>query len=46
MLIGQDLMAGYIGHDGVHYQLYLSESMVFMLEEPKAVCTISVPTTG
>jgi hypothetical protein len=27
----------------VHYQLYVSESMVFMLEEPKAICTIGVP---
>lgn len=46
LVIGQDLMAGYIGHDGVHYQLYVSESMVFKLEEPKAVCTIGVAASG
>lgn len=44
LLIGQDLMAGYTAQDGVHYQLYLSESIVFLLEEPGAVCTISTHT--
>ena len=33
LVIGQDLMAGYIGQDGVHYQLYLSESVVLRLDE-------------
>lgn len=41
LVIGQDLMAGYASQDGVHYHLYVSESMVLMLEEPRAVCTIS-----
>ena len=41
LLIGQDLMAGYIGQDGVHYQLFLSLSLVLMIEEPGAICTIS-----
>ena len=41
LIIGQDLMAGYIGQDGVHYQLYLSESMVLRLDEPRAICTIT-----
>jgi uncharacterized linocin/CFP29 family protein len=41
LIIGQDLMAGYIGQDGVHYQLYLSESVVLRLDEPRAVCTIT-----
>jgi uncharacterized linocin/CFP29 family protein len=41
LLIGQDLMAGYIGQDGVHYQLYLSESVVLRLDEPRAICTIA-----
>jgi uncharacterized linocin/CFP29 family protein len=41
LIIGQDLMAGYIGQDGVHDQLYLTESVVLRLDEPRAVCTIS-----
>jgi uncharacterized linocin/CFP29 family protein len=40
LIIGQDLMAGYIGQDGVHYQLDLSESAVLRLDEPRAICTI------
>jgi uncharacterized linocin/CFP29 family protein len=44
LLIGQDLMAGYIGQDGVHYQLYVSESLVLMVEEPGAICTIGTHT--
>lgn len=46
LLIGQDLMAGYIGQDGVHYQLYVSESLVLMVEEPGAICTISTRTSA
>ncbi|MGH7826287.1 MAG: family 1 encapsulin nanocompartment shell protein [Candidatus Binatia bacterium] len=41
LIIGQDLMAGYASQDGVHYQLYLNESLVLLIEEPGAVCTIS-----
>jgi uncharacterized linocin/CFP29 family protein len=41
LIIGQDLMVGYTGQDGVHYQLYVSESIVLKLEEPRAVCTIT-----
>jgi uncharacterized linocin/CFP29 family protein len=41
LIIGQDLMAGYIDQDGVHYQLYLTESVVLRLDEPRAVCTIT-----
>jgi uncharacterized linocin/CFP29 family protein len=41
LIIGQDLMAGYIGQDGVHYQLYVTESVVLRLDEPRAICTIS-----
>jgi len=40
LVVGQDLMAGYAGQDGIHHQLYLCESLVLMLEEPGAVCTI------
>jgi uncharacterized linocin/CFP29 family protein len=41
LIIGQDLMAGYIGQDGVHYQLYVTESVVLRLDEPRAMCTIT-----
>jgi len=41
LIIGQDLRAGYIGQDGVHYQLYVTESVVLRLDEPRAVCTIT-----
>lgn len=41
MLIqGQDFHTGYVGHDGVHYQLYVNESIVLRIDEPAAVCTI------
>jgi uncharacterized linocin/CFP29 family protein len=40
LIVGQDLRAGYIGQDGIHYQLYVSESVVLRIDEPKAVCTI------
>jgi uncharacterized linocin/CFP29 family protein len=41
LIVGQDLMAGYNGQDGVHYQLYVSESVVLRLDEPRAICTIA-----
>jgi uncharacterized linocin/CFP29 family protein len=41
LIVGQDLMAGYSGQDGVHYQLYVSESVVLRLDEPRAICTIA-----
>jgi hypothetical protein len=43
--MGQDLRAGYIGQDGVHYELYLTESLVLRIDEPKAICTITAQTT-
>ncbi|HEY1796920.1 MAG TPA: family 1 encapsulin nanocompartment shell protein [Stellaceae bacterium] len=43
---GQDLRAGYIGHDGVHYQFYISESIVLRIDSPEAVCTIGVSGQG
>jgi uncharacterized linocin/CFP29 family protein len=45
ILVGQDLRAGYIGQDGIHYQLFLSESLVFRLDDPKAICTLA-PKSG
>ena len=41
LILGQDLEPGYIGQDGVHYQLYLSESIVLRIDEPKAICVIA-----
>ena len=46
LVLGQDLRTGYIGQDGVHYQLYLTESIVLRIDEPQAVCTISATTSG
>jgi len=40
LVLGQDLMAGYANQDGIHYHLYVSESLVFRIDEPKAICTI------
>jgi uncharacterized linocin/CFP29 family protein len=44
LVLGQDLRAGYGSHDGVYYQLFLSESIVLRLDEPDAICTISART--
>jgi len=40
LVLGQDLRVGYAGSDGIHYQLFVSESMVLRLDEPEAVCVI------
>lgn len=39
IVVGQDLRAGFSASDGVHYQMYLSESIVLKLDDPAAVCT-------
>ena len=41
IILGQDLAPGYAAQDGIHYQLYLTESVVFRLDDPQAVCTIA-----
>jgi uncharacterized linocin/CFP29 family protein len=41
LIVGQDLMTGYSNNDGIHHQMFVSESLVFMLEEPGAICTLS-----
>ena len=41
LILGQDLRAGYAGQDGVHYQLYLTESIALRIDEPGAICTIA-----
>lgn len=45
ILVGQDLRAGFIGQDGIHYQMFLSESLVLRLDDPKAICTLA-PKAG
>jgi uncharacterized linocin/CFP29 family protein len=41
LVLGQDLSSGYVGQEGVHYEFYLSESIVFRIDEPRAVCAIA-----
>jgi uncharacterized linocin/CFP29 family protein len=41
LVLGQDLCAGYAGQDGVHHQLYLTESIALRIDEPTAICTIA-----
>jgi uncharacterized linocin/CFP29 family protein len=40
LVVGQDIMTGFSGNDGIHYQLFVAESLVFRLHEPQAVCTL------
>ncbi|HEX2152265.1 MAG TPA: family 1 encapsulin nanocompartment shell protein [Stellaceae bacterium] len=40
LVLGQDFSAGYSSQDGVHYHLYISESIVLRIDEPKAICVI------
>jgi uncharacterized linocin/CFP29 family protein len=41
LVLGQDLRPGYANEDGVHYHLYLAESIVLRIDDPQAICTIS-----
>lgn len=41
VVLGQDLRVGYAGSEGIHYQLFVCESMVLRLDEPAAVCVLS-----
>ncbi len=41
IIIGQDLMTGYSSNDGIHHQMFVSESLVFRVEEPGAICTLA-----
>ncbi len=45
VVVGQDLQAGYIGMDGVHYRMFVAESLVLRLQDPEAVRTLT-PSTG
>lgn len=41
VVLGQDLRVGYAGCDGIHYQLFVCESLVLRLDEPQAVCVVT-----
>jgi uncharacterized linocin/CFP29 family protein len=41
LIVGQDLRAGYIGQDGVHYELYLTESVGLRIDDPLAISTFA-----
>jgi uncharacterized linocin/CFP29 family protein len=44
LTVGQDLRVGFSANDGVHLQLFVSESLVLLLDEPGAVCTLAPET--
>jgi len=44
IVIGQDLMTGYSGTDGIHHQLFVSESLVLMLDDAEAICVLKEAT--
>ena len=46
LILGQDMHTGYSSQDGVHYHLYVSESIVLRIDEPRAICLIAAPTTA
>lgn len=46
LVLGQDLQAGYSSQDGVHYHLYVSESIVLRVDEPQAICAIGPVATA
>jgi uncharacterized linocin/CFP29 family protein len=46
LTIGQDLRVGFAANDGVHLQLFVSESLVLLLDEPGAICTLEPGLEG
>jgi len=40
LVLGQDFSTGYSSQDGIHYHLYISESIVLRIDEPRAICVI------
>jgi uncharacterized linocin/CFP29 family protein len=40
LILGQDMQAGYSSQDGVHYHLFVSESIVLRVDDPSAICVI------
>lgn len=41
LILGQDLRVGYSGSDGIHYHLFVCESIALRLDEPSAVCVFT-----
>jgi uncharacterized linocin/CFP29 family protein len=41
IVVGQDLMTGYSSNDGIHHQMFASESLALQVEEPGAICTLT-----
>jgi uncharacterized linocin/CFP29 family protein len=41
IVIGQDMMTGYQGNDGIHHQLFVSESLVLMVDDAEAICVLT-----
>lgn len=41
LTIGQDLHVGFAASDGVHLNLFVSESLVLLIDDPGAVCTLA-----
>ena len=46
LVVGQDLMAGYVSQDGVHCEMFLTESIALVIQEPKAICVLKVASAG
>lgn len=40
LVIGQDMQVGYAGSDGIHYHLFVCESLVIRIDEPQAACVL------
>lgn len=40
LTVGQDLRVGFSANDGVHLKLFVSESLVLLLDDPRAICTL------
>lgn len=41
LVLGQDIATGFSANDGINYHLFVSESIALLLDEPKAVCTLT-----
>lgn len=41
LLLGQDIRTGFSNNDGIHYHLFVAETISLLLDEPKAVCTLT-----
>lgn len=39
--LGQDLVTGFSTNDGIHYHLFVSESIALLVDEPRAVCSLN-----